>query len=117
MILLSGQIAKDLNVGDKKIEIDNKNKIFLSLFSNFKDRHLKKYILADTYIEWKNLIKSKLKPIFEKSLKKLSKLVNVCDYINRNYKMFIKVFRKISYYRKVSIIPIWFSPKLRFSPK
>ena len=46
MILLSGQIAKDLNVGDKKIEIDNKNKIFLSLFSNFKDRHLKKIILG-----------------------------------------------------------------------
>ena len=30
MILVSGQIANDLNVGDKKIEIDIKNKMFLS---------------------------------------------------------------------------------------
>ena len=72
MILLSGQIAKDLNVGDKKIEIDNKNKIFLSLFSNFKDKHLKKiYIRLILILRWKNLIKSKLKPIFEKKLKKI----------------------------------------------
>ena len=38
---MSGQIARDLNVGDKNIEIDNKNKIFLSIFLNFKHRHLK----------------------------------------------------------------------------
>ena len=39
---MSGQIAKDLNVGDKNIEIDNKNRIFLSIFLNFKVKHLKK---------------------------------------------------------------------------
>ena len=39
--LLSGQIARLLNVGDKKIRHDKKIKIFLSTSLNFKVKHLK----------------------------------------------------------------------------
>ena len=43
IILESGHMDSDLNVGDKKkIEIDIKNKIFLSYVLNFKDNPLKK---------------------------------------------------------------------------
>ena len=38
--LLSGQIAKLLNVGDKKIRLTKKNKIFLSMSLNFMLKHL-----------------------------------------------------------------------------
>tara|TARA_Y100000816_G_C25820193_1_gene429190 strand:+ start:409 stop:540 length:132 start_codon:yes stop_codon:yes gene_type:complete len=38
--LLSGQIAIDLNVGDKKITNDSKNNSFLSIFENFRSKHL-----------------------------------------------------------------------------
>tara|TARA_B100000900_G_scaffold398215_1_gene399349 strand:- start:476 stop:751 length:276 start_codon:yes stop_codon:yes gene_type:complete len=42
IILVSGQIAKDLKVGDKKIENEKIKSIFFSIFSNLNDRHLKK---------------------------------------------------------------------------
>ena len=38
--LLSGQIAKLLNVGDKKIRLTKKNRIFLSILLNFMLKHL-----------------------------------------------------------------------------
>ena len=40
--LLSGQIDKLLNVGDKKINAANNNKIFSSISLNFNFKHLKK---------------------------------------------------------------------------
>ena len=42
IILVSGQIAKDLKVGDKKIENEKINSMFLSILSNLNDKHLKK---------------------------------------------------------------------------
>ena len=40
--LLSGQIAKLLNVGDIKIKLDKKSNILLSIKLNFKSKHLYK---------------------------------------------------------------------------
>ena len=37
-----GQIAKDLNVGDKNIENEKMRSILFSILLNFKDKHLKK---------------------------------------------------------------------------
>ena len=42
IILVSGQIAKDLKVGDKKIENEKINSMFFSILSNLNDKHLKK---------------------------------------------------------------------------
>tara|TARA_B100001027_G_scaffold191377_1_gene145669 strand:+ start:307 stop:513 length:207 start_codon:yes stop_codon:yes gene_type:complete len=38
--LVSGHIAKDLNVGDKNIENDKIKSMFLSIFSNLNNKHL-----------------------------------------------------------------------------
>ena len=40
IILVSGQIAKDLNVGDKKIENEKIKSMFFSILKNFNDKHL-----------------------------------------------------------------------------
>tara|TARA_Y100001935_G_scaffold224804_1_gene201493 strand:- start:20 stop:277 length:258 start_codon:yes stop_codon:yes gene_type:complete len=40
IILVSGQIAKDLKVGEKKIENEKIKSIFFSMSSNFNDKHL-----------------------------------------------------------------------------
>ena len=40
IILVSGQIDSDLNVGDKKIDKDKINNIFLSTLENFSIKHL-----------------------------------------------------------------------------
>jgi hypothetical protein len=38
--LVLGHIAKDLKVGDKKIDKDSKNNIFFSTLENFNTKHL-----------------------------------------------------------------------------
>ena len=40
IILVSGQIDSDLNVGDKKIDKDKTNNNFLSILENFSIKHL-----------------------------------------------------------------------------
>ena len=57
IILESGHIDNDLNVGDRKIEIESKNKTFLSVFLNFIFKHLKnKKINMRLILRWINLI-------------------------------------------------------------
>ena len=47
--LLSGQIARDLNVGDINIIKENKKKILLSISLNFSFKHKKKNIGNDRF--------------------------------------------------------------------
>ena len=67
MILVSGHIANDLNVGDKKIVNDNKNNIFLSIFLNLNNKHLKKINnKSKEMLRCINLIHSKDRPILNR---------------------------------------------------
>ena len=73
--LLSGQIDKLLNVGDKKINADNNNKIFSSISLNFNFKHLKKINGKNKHM-WRciNLITKSGKFIFSKKDKNIIKI-------------------------------------------